>query len=242
MVYTLPNMPFIPEPHNDDKELCAQSDGQFGVMNFFQWPQLYYQEYQFMVCIHQSDRHPSPDPLSWAWYRPTLEDFEPLRHAAFLIRKLNQNKAVGIASLCSIVNTRYADWKKTCGDKKDMAGRILKALDHDLMIIFNHPLTFHDVVVFMAQIQQYFLDVMAFLDYALDVLPHVGYPPSVPCPVCSEWMGCFTADTRVCDELFHVGVPVWLVHHNFTITSRTIIEKAVRYMYLFQHHHFQYIF
>ena len=224
-------MPFVPEPHNDDEELRARSDGRFGVVDCFQWPQLYCQEYRFAVCIRRSERHPSPDPLSWAWYRPTLEDFEPLPHTAFLVGKLNQDKAVGIASLRSIVNARYADWKKTRGDKKDMAGRILKALDHDLMVIFNHPLTFRDVVVFVAQIQRYFLDVMAFLDYVLDVIPHVGYPPSVPRPVRSEWMGCFTADTRVCDELFHAGVPVWLVRHNFTITPRTVIEKAVRYTF-----------
>ena len=205
MVYTFPNMPFVPESHNDDEELRAQSDGQFGVVDCFHWPQLYCQEYQFAVCIRRSDQHPSPDPL----------------------RKLNWDKAVGIASLHSIVNAHYTDWKKTRGDKKDMAGRILKAIDHDLMAIFNHPLAFHDIVIFMAQLQRYFLDIMAFLNYALDVLPHVGYSPSVPHPVRSEWMGCFTTDTRVCDELFHVGVLVWLVQKARRWSTSPVVDSGM---------------
>ena len=99
---------------------------------------------------------------------------------------------------------------------------------HDIL---NHPLTFRDVVMFVAEAQQYFLDIMAFLDYVLDILPHITHPPFIPLPVRSQWMGCFTADTKVCDELFHAGVPVWLVQHNFTITLRIIIEKLVRFTF-----------
>ena len=130
-----------------------------------------------------------------------------------------------------IASAHYDEWRKTRGDKKDSVGRLLKGLDHNLMIILNHPLTFRDVVVFVAEAQRYFLDVMAFLDYVLDVLPHITHPPFIPLPVRSQWMGCFTADTKVCDELFHAGVLVWLVRHNFTITPRTIIEKPVRFTF-----------
>jgi len=106
-----------------------------------------------------------------------------------------------------------------------------QALDHDLMVLFNYPLIFHDVVIFVAQAQWYFLDIMVFLDYILDVLLHVNYPPSVPLIVYSEWIGCFTANTRICDELFHMDVLVWLVCHSFIKTLWTIIEKAVKYIF-----------
>ena len=55
--------------------------------------------------------------------------------------------------------------------------------------------------------------------------------PSIPPPVRSDWMGCFTADVRACNELFHLGVLVWLIQHNFTITPQTIIETSVRYIF-----------
>jgi hypothetical protein len=186
---------------------------------------------EYAVCIRQSDCHPFPDPLSWAWYHPSFEDFEPLPHTAFLVGQLKRDKAVVIASLRNIAGAHYNEWRKTHGDMKDIVSRLLKGLNHNLMIILNHPLAFRDVVVFVAEAQQYFLDIMAFLDYVLDVQPHIAYPSFVPPPVHPQWMGCFTTDTKVCDELFHTGVPVWLVRHNFSITPRTIIEKPVRFTF-----------
>ena len=53
-------------------------------INCFQWPQVYCKEFEYAVCIHQSECHPSPDPLSWTSYCPSLNDFEPLSHTAFL--------------------------------------------------------------------------------------------------------------------------------------------------------------
>ena len=99
------------------------------------------------------------------------------------------------------------------------------------MVLLNHPLTFRDVIVFMAQAQQYVLDIMAFLNYILYVIPHVNYPSSAPPPVRSDWMGCFTADNKVCNKPFYVGVLVWLVRDNFTITPQTIIKKLVKYTF-----------
>ena len=145
--------------------------------------------------------------------------------------KLKWEKALGVALLCQIAVVWCYNWKKIHGNKKNFINGLFKALDHGLMILFNHPLTFHDVIVFMDQAQHYFLDIMASLDYILYILPYVNHPPSIPSPVCSDWMGCFTADTRVCDELFHSGVLVWLIWHNFTITSWTTIEISVRYTF-----------
>ena len=131
----------------------------------------------------------------------------------------------------TVAAVRYNNWKKTWGDKKDFVGWLFKVLDHDLTVLLNHPLTFHDVIIFMAQAQWYVLDIMAFLNYVLYVIPHIDYPPSTPPLVSSDWMGCFTADSKVCDRLFYVGVPVWLVWNNFTITPRTITKKSVKYTF-----------
>ncbi|KAH0834252.1 hypothetical protein J3R83DRAFT_11592 [Lanmaoa asiatica] len=146
-------MSFIPEPHNEDEELYAQANGCFGPVDCFQWPQLFCKEYEYAICICRSDYHPSPDPLSWAWYCPSLEDFEPLPHATSLVGQLKQDKAAGVASLHQIAVARYNEWKKSCRDKKDIVIRLLKALGHDLMVLLNHSLTFRNVVVFIAQAQ-----------------------------------------------------------------------------------------
>ncbi|KIK75960.1 hypothetical protein PAXRUDRAFT_171203, partial [Paxillus rubicundulus Ve08.2h10] len=54
-VYTSPNVTFVPEPHMwQIAELQARLDGQFvfwleqfGVVDFFQWPQPYCVEYEY---------------------------------------------------------------------------------------------------------------------------------------------------------------------------------------------------
>ncbi|KAG8212869.1 hypothetical protein J3R82DRAFT_11196 [Butyriboletus roseoflavus] len=141
IVYTSLNMSFIPEPYDGDKKLHAHVDGQFGPIDCFQLPQVHCKEYEYAICIPQSECHPSPNPLSWAWYHPSLEDFETLHHTAFLVGRLNQDKAVGVASLHQITIIQYNDWKKTRGDKKDIISQLFTAFNHDLMLLFNHCLT-----------------------------------------------------------------------------------------------------
>ncbi|KAH0827362.1 hypothetical protein J3R83DRAFT_4007 [Lanmaoa asiatica] len=174
-VYTSPNMVFIPEPHNADKELRVCADGRFGTADCFHWPQLYAEKVCYAICIRCKDHHPSPDPLSFAWYQPTRDDFKPLPHAAFLVGKLKQDKAAGIATLLKIVSDRYNEWKKSRGEKVDIASRMLKSLEHNILLLLNHPLTFRDLVVFVAQAQHYFLDLVAFLDYVSHIQHCITY-------------------------------------------------------------------
>ncbi|KAF9232089.1 hypothetical protein BU15DRAFT_24675, partial [Melanogaster broomeanus] len=91
-------------------------------------------------------------------------------------------------------------------------------------------LTFHDVIVFVAQAQHTFLDIYAFMDFVEIVQPRIAYPTSFsqsPHAVHTDWMGAFTTNTKIYEELFHAGVPVWLKRHEITITDTTNIAKAV---------------
>ena len=146
-------MLFVPEPHNSEEELRVRADGRFGTADCFQWPQLYDEEFRYAVCILRGEDHPPPDPLSWAWYRPSRDDFEALPHAAFLVGTLKEEKAAGIASLYHIASTHYEDWKKRVfrGDKQDFASRLLKSLKHNVTLLLQHPLTFRDVIVFVGE-------------------------------------------------------------------------------------------
>ena len=111
-VYMFPNMVFITKPHNADEELHVYANKQFGITDYFQWPQLYAKEFCYAICICHREHYPIPDPLSWAWYWPTHDDFEPLSHAAFLIGKLKEEKAIGVATLHKIMSDCYNKWKK----------------------------------------------------------------------------------------------------------------------------------
>lgn len=230
MVYISPNMLFVPEPHNGEEELHTWVDGQFGTTDCFQWPQIYCKEYEYTICIARRECHPHPDPLAWAWYMATPNDFEVLPTAAFAVGKLKQEKAVGVTSLSHITLKWYTKWKKNCGDKKDIMAKVLQSLQLTAMILLQHPLTFHDVITFVTQAQWMFLNIYAFLDFVEVVLPHSSFPTNSH-PVRSDWMGCFTQDPIVCNELFYTGVPVWFIHLKLTITDQTIIKKPVMFTF-----------
>ncbi|KIO11967.1 hypothetical protein M404DRAFT_125457, partial [Pisolithus tinctorius Marx 270] len=51
-VIMLPNADFVPEPYIfKEVNLCLHANGQFGLVNCFQWPQTYKKNYEYAVCI-----------------------------------------------------------------------------------------------------------------------------------------------------------------------------------------------
>ena len=70
---TSPNIDFVPEPHIfGNEDLQPHADGHFGLVDCFQWPQLYNREYQYSVCIRRKDSILS---LAIAWHDVTRDDF-----------------------------------------------------------------------------------------------------------------------------------------------------------------------
>ena len=63
---------------------------------------------------------------------------------------------------------------------------MLKSLEHNTILLLNHPLTFCSIIIFGAEAQCYFLDIMAFLDYIQLVQPHIAYPSTPYPPVCTD--------------------------------------------------------
>ena len=99
-----------------------------------------------------------------------------------------------------------------------------------MVLLLQHSLTFRDVVAFVAEAQRTFLNIYAFLDFVEVLMPRLTFP-SASHPVQTDWMGTFTQDTAVCDELFRTSIPVWLTRLDFTITEDTIIENPVTFSF-----------
>ena len=230
-VITTPNMTFVPEPHVDAEELRPRADGRFGTADCFQWPQEYAKEFMYAVCIPRREFHQAPDDFSWAWYTPTLEDIDTVPTENDVAGKLKQEQSLGLLKLLNIAQGRYDSWKKTRVNKKDILPKLILTLRHSIYQLMNDPHPWRDVVAVVAQAQRLFLDIIAFLDYWEVVGPRVGWPNVTPHPVRADWMGCFTTDSRVCNELFCAGVPVWYIRFEFSVTATTIIEKPVVYTF-----------
>ena len=72
-VITSPNVTFVPEPHIfEEEDILPRADGRFGLVDCFQWPQLYEKEYDHSVCVPRKGTLPT---LDIAWYNLTRDDF-----------------------------------------------------------------------------------------------------------------------------------------------------------------------
>ncbi|KAG1883232.1 hypothetical protein F4604DRAFT_1920416 [Suillus subluteus] len=207
LVITTPNMDWVPELHNDDiEELMAQADGCFGAADCFQWPQMYCKEFEYAVCIPRKDT--SSIDLQFAWFTPTTADFAIQPGTAFAVGTLHSH----------IVDS-----------KKDIITNMLASLKHDINVLRRHPLTYRDIIIFVAQVQRSFLDIIAFMDYVEIVQPHLtsGWSSWGPLEGNSRWMGCFTTDSKICDIYLNAGVPMWLVRTEVYISPQMNIIKPV---------------
>jgi hypothetical protein len=88
-------MDWVPELHsNDSDELRAQADGRFGVVDCFQWPQMYCKEFKYAVCVPRKET--SPIDLQFAWFTPTPDDFVIQPGTAFAVGTLCSHIIDGI--------------------------------------------------------------------------------------------------------------------------------------------------
>ncbi|KAG1776143.1 hypothetical protein EV702DRAFT_1046313 [Suillus placidus] len=101
LVITTPNMDWVLELYNDDsEELRTQADGRFGVVDCFQWPQMYCKEFKYAVCIPHKDT--SSIDLQFTWYTPTAADFVIQPGTAFAVSTLHSHIVDGINNLLTI--------------------------------------------------------------------------------------------------------------------------------------------
>ena len=224
-------MDFIPEPHLANEVLQAQADGRFRPIDCFQWPQLYVPQWEFSVCIPRQENHPNSQSLRWAWYTPTPDDVRQSPGAPQGYGFLKDEKLLGLDSLSYVASKWHALWKVKRGDKPDIATKWLKDLQHTIVTLRTQPLPFVDILGWFAFAQRTFLDVYSFMEYVEIVQPRLAFPTAVPYPVCKHWMGCFTYDTALCNDLLLVGIPVWLVRTKYSITHHMIIKKPIKYTF-----------
>jgi hypothetical protein len=162
------------------------------------------------VCIPRKET--SSIDLQFAWCSPTTEDFVTHAGTAFAVGTLRSHIVDGIDNLLTIACKRVEPWQANWIGKKDIVSNLLSSLKHDINVLRRHPLTYHDIIVFIAQAQRSFLDIIAFMDYVEIVQPRDIWSSWSPHPANTKWMGCFTDDLKICNTFFNAGVPVWLIH------------------------------
>ena len=203
-----PNVDFVPEPHIfGDKDLQPRADGRFGLVDCFQWPQLYNRDYQYSVCIPRKDTIPS---LAIVWYDLTRGDFVVPTGSKSMVGMLHDTVVKKFEHLLQLLCGHHHCLQGQTAAMEILSARISSA-QHEVLRLRHHPLVFRDLVTFVVQVQRTLLDIHVLLDFIEILHPLLVSPPSKPVSTNPTWMGCFMKDTQICEVLYLAGVPVWLV-------------------------------
>jgi hypothetical protein len=220
-------MDFVPAfYHFEEENVQAHADGRFGAIDCFQWPQAYDNVFCNSACIPRKEAFPSPHPLHWAWFTPTQEDFKPIPGNSFPVGTLALDKVEGLESLRKLAEKRVQDWRVNRPGKNDAVVSRILSLRHGISRLKTHPLTFRDLLIFVADAQRLFLEIYSFMEWVLIAQPRItaGDRTSIVNP---EWMGAFTLDSDMCNKLYIAGVPVWYVRTMAYIPLHMIVKQPV---------------
>ncbi|KAG1812794.1 uncharacterized protein BJ212DRAFT_1482862 [Suillus subaureus] len=227
LVIMTPNMHFIPEFHHFDAEILqACTDGCFGVIDCFQWPQAYDNTFCHAACIPQKEAFPSPHPLHWAWFTPTWNDLESIPGNLFPVGTLVLDKVDGLQTPFKLAEQQLCEYRQAQPDRGQVIYGRLLSLCHTVAHLKSHPLTFCDLLIFVTNAQHLFLDIYSYIDRVLIAQP---LTTSGLCHVVwGDWMGAFVQSSDVCKKLFCTGIPIWYVRTSAYIPlNMKVIEPVL---------------
>ncbi|KAI6138649.1 hypothetical protein BKA82DRAFT_164593, partial [Pisolithus tinctorius] len=177
------NADYVPQPFIFDGEtIMPLHDGQFGHIDCFQWPQLFAECYTWSPCVPQKVAYGDNPMWKWLWWNVTQSAED------FVLER-------GSAFKVGRIHANKPDsWLGSCWQC--------------LLHLKQLPFTFQDTVILVTFCQCLLLDIFGMLEYLdTDLDPATGtFIDSFDC-----WIRAFTTDPNICQCLFKICVPVWMV-------------------------------
>ena len=219
---TSPNCPFVPKPLVGRVVVTLRADYRYGPPDPIQWPQVLSEGFEYLCAIRR--RIKAPDPRAAIWADPQEGDFKIIEGCEFktlgLFTKASLKPlAVQVRELTLRISSRP---DATSGRLKWLDAAMKQACDR----LYRFPCTYRDACVQFRETQRYWLMATAFIEYH-DILAHSS--SDVAHPVRSEFMGAFTSQPHVVQQLFAAGFPVWFVRSDASIVEHHLsIGSAVK--------------
>ncbi|KAJ3475062.1 hypothetical protein NLI96_g12084 [Meripilus lineatus] len=226
-VLTSPNATFIPQPVLDRIRVEVRSDGRFGVEDPIQWPQLFSRMYSHYPLILRRPADPNDDrqPI---WFKPSPYDFIPIHGSVVsCLGTLAHEPRERLGVLVEAMSSRISSFVQ--GQKEPP--KYINFCNLSMRAAFScltFPSTYRDLVVQVANVQRYWLESNAMLEYMGNhnkrfLLQATG----PPLPVDLSFMGTYTADPVAAFKLFAAGIPVWLIRASAAIPSDVCVANLV---------------
>ncbi|KAF8062586.1 hypothetical protein FPV67DRAFT_1673056 [Lyophyllum atratum] len=218
-IVTTPNMGIIPKTILGPRVVRARADGRYELNDRTLHPQYYSMGFQWMGCI---PRRPDPHhELAILWLTPQLTDTVIVPNPGFniILRRLRPDLLDKLAALRDgyIKRCRTYEEKK---DRQELMGLLETGMCQCISVMKHTAMEYRDIVRYFAEVAKNILDLHGLLDYLT-----IFYPRLFPTTVDRVWlsginklelcdrsrMGAFTEDPTVANQLFAMGLPVWLL-------------------------------
>lgn len=224
-------MEWIPDFPITDAELTAlapRADGWWGVHEYALWPQSYHESLLHHACIPRwpalgKGEAENPPSTSMLWYTLTESDWIPSTNASIGQIKPSLNKALAIEAEIVIAQAYRGI------HANDPYYVLLHYLTELVRLAVDRlKLTEPRRVLFttVREIQRISLEIIGFDNYTRIIKPRLeSLNPSERSPF--NFRGVFVRETSLAQQLFRVGIPVWIVRHIATIDRNTRVERQV---------------
>ncbi|KAI6148109.1 hypothetical protein BKA82DRAFT_163198, partial [Pisolithus tinctorius] len=197
------NADYIPQPFIFDGEtIMPLHDGWFSHIDCFQWPQLFAERYTWSLCVPQKVANGDDPMWKWLWWNVTqsAEDFVLERESAFKVGRIHADKWKSMETIYNQLDECLQGWLK------------------------KHP---HYEVILVTFCQCLLLDIFGMLEYLdTDLDPATGtFVDSFDC-----WIRAFMTDPDICQCLFEICVPVWMVWKPNCVPPDMQVLKTIEIM------------
>ncbi|KAH6901150.1 hypothetical protein BKA70DRAFT_1437035 [Coprinopsis sp. MPI-PUGE-AT-0042] len=222
-VITSPNMSSIPECKLGSREVRIYADGHFGINDRSRHPQFYCAGFEYYATIPTRS-----EDLARLWWTPTQQDTLPVsgNSTSIALVKLKPNilldmKRVDIDCRCDVAET-------CVGPKYNTLPLLLLTHAHQCLERLVWGMTLKDTIATVADWQRACLDLHGWLNYVNRFQPRILTTKTQAHPVDVHVMGAFTHYVEVAQQLFQMGIPVYLITCSIHIPARINVGTNAR--------------
>lgn len=209
---TSPNMDIVyAPPFGLNRSMRFRSDFRYGEDDPLLWPQPYLPHVCHLGCIPLCP--PSDQLLAIMWWKLTREDF--VASTANIITGVGLIAGKKLAILTRLVTSLQSRVHAYMADEQHPKKNVLvtalsNALNHGLKRLQCLPMSLRQTSFGLSQVQRYYLEIVAALDYLTIYKPRMDGVVS-PATQVAPTVGTLTTDMLIVQEFVRAGLPVWLL-------------------------------
>ncbi|TFK58309.1 hypothetical protein BDN72DRAFT_866042, partial [Pluteus cervinus] len=225
-------------PFGGDRHVYLRSNVRYGQDDPLQWPQPLRSDTLYLAALPIVPRSAAQSsPLSIMYWNPDQSEFDEDRTGLISgIGRINPSHINDVSTPCTQLFKRVDQFMgkdSTPASALELLSEYVPLLRRYLYRVQHLPTTFFDTSFGVRSIQRLYLMITALLDWHEVFLPKLGQNATGAAVAVASVMGAFTTSTEVGDELYRMGIPVWLVRPSSDVPKarvqalKTLIEPSI---------------